>query len=104
MALALIGLVVIVGSVVLASTRSARRERRLPPHLSFLLEHEPGVQDGRFRRLLAWLRRLLSESDDRYRGWPSGGGGFGGFGGFGGCGGGGGGGGGGCGGSGGGGC
>jgi hypothetical protein len=87
MAILLIALVIIVGFVLLLSRSSARRERRLPPHLSFLLEG-PVVRNGRPRRLLAWLRRVLIEADDRSRGWPSGGG-FGGFGGFGGCGGGG---------------
>lgn len=95
MVLWLIGLVIIVGSVLLVSTRSRRREQRLPPHLSFLLEDESVVQDGRFRRLLAWLRSLVTEPEGGYGGWSSGGG-FGGFGGFGGCGGGGGGGGSGC--------
>lgn len=92
MVLSLICLVIIVGSVLLGATMSARRERRLPPHLAFLSEDEPVEQDGRFPRLRAWLRSLVTEPDGGYGGWSSGGG----FGGFGGCGGGGGGGGGGC--------
>ncbi len=85
MVLSLISLVVIVGFVLLVS-RGVRRARG------------PVVRSGRFRRLLAWLRPLLTEAEDRPRRRPSRGGGFGGFGG---CGGGGGG---GCGGGGGGGC
>lgn len=79
MVLSLICLVIIVGSVLLGSTTGARRERRLPPHLAFLSEDEPVEQDGRFRRLLAWLRSLVTEPEGGYGGWSSGGG-FGGFG------------------------
>ena len=85
MALPLIGLVIAVGFVLLLSRRGGRRERRRPPHLSSaLLERGPVVQDGRVRRLLAWMRHPSTEADDRYRRWLSSGGGFGGFGCFGG--------------------
>ena len=97
MAVWLFALVIIVGLVLLLSTRSARRERRLPPYPSWALsEGRLVVRSDRFRRALAWVRRVLSEANDRSSGRPSSSGGFGGFGG---CGGGGGGGGGGCGGS-----
>lgn len=82
MALSLIGLVIVVGFVLLLSTKGGRRERRRPPHLSSApLQRWSVVQEGRVRRPLAWL--LRPSTDDRYRRWLSGGGGFGGLDGFG---------------------
>jgi hypothetical protein len=83
MALLLIGLVIIVGLMLLACRADARRERRHPHLSSAPLKRQSDLPGGRFRRLLAWLRRLLAEEADRYR-RSSSGGGFTGAGGFGG--------------------